>query len=120
MKKTTSPVWGGRFQKESSSLLKKINNSISFDYQLGFQDVMVNKVYSEALKKAKIITDRENKKIQKALDEVYLEMSNQNFIFDENYEDIHMNIEMAVKKKIGDTAGKMHTGKSRNDQEATD
>ena len=120
MKKTTSPVWGGRFQKESSSLLKKINNSISFDYQLGFQDVMVNKVYSEALKKAKIITDSENKKIQKALDEVYLEMSNQNFIFDENYEDIHMNMEMAVKKKIGDTAGKMHTGKSRNDQVATD
>ena len=53
MKKSINPVWGGRFKKNNSKLLKKINNSISFDYELAFQDVKLNKVYSEALFKAK-------------------------------------------------------------------
>ena len=48
MKKSINPVWGGRFKKDNSELLKKINNSISFDYELAFQDVKLNKVYSEA------------------------------------------------------------------------
>ena len=55
MKKSINPVWGGRFKNKNSELLKKINNSISFDYELAFQDVKLNKVYSEALFKAKVI-----------------------------------------------------------------
>ena len=46
MKKTTNLVWGGRFKKESSDLLKKINNSINFDYQLVFEDIQLNKSYA--------------------------------------------------------------------------
>ena len=56
MKKSTNPIWGGRFKNGNSELLKKINNSISFDYELAFQDVKLNKVYSEALFRAKVIT----------------------------------------------------------------
>ncbi|MAI29408.1 MAG: argininosuccinate lyase [Rickettsiales bacterium] len=120
MKKSINPVWGGRFKKNNSKLLKKINNSISFDYELAFQDVKLNKVYSEALFKAKVISKNEKVKIIKALNEIHQELKNEKFKFSDSYEDIHMNIEMALKRKVGDIAGKVHTGKSRNDQVATD
>ena len=120
MKKSINPVWGGRFKKENSELLKQINNSISFDFELAFQDVKLNKVYSEALFKAKVITKNEKDKILKALNEIHQELKNKKFKFSDSYEDIHMNIEMALKSKVGDIAGKVHTGKSRNDQVATD
>ena len=120
MKKSINPVWGGRFKNENSELLKKINNSISFDYELAFQDVKLNKVYSEALFKAKVISKNEKDKIIKALNEIYQELKNKKFKFSDSYEDIHMNIEMALKSKVGDIAGKVHTGKSRNDQVSTD
>ena len=73
MKKSTNPVWGGRFKNRNSELLKQINNSISFDYELAFQDVKFNKVYSEALYKAKVITKNEKDKIIKALNEIQQE-----------------------------------------------
>ncbi len=120
MKKTTNLVWGGRFKKESSDLLKKINNSINFDYQLVFEDIQLNKSYAKSLRKSKIISDKEFKKICNALSEILLEVQNKNFKFSNDHEDIHMNVEMALKKKIGRLAGKIHTGKSRNDQVATD
>ncbi len=120
MKKTINPLWGGRFEKENSNLLKDFNNSISFDYQLGLQDVKVNKVYCEALKKAKILSEKDFKKIKNVLDEIQKDIKKNDFKFDGSFEDIQINIEMAVKKKIGNVAGKMHTGKSRNDQVATD
>jgi len=120
MKKSTNPIWGGRFKNSNSELLKKINNSISFDYELAFQDVKLNKVYSEALFRAKVITKNQKDKIIKALNEINQELMNEKFKFSDSYEDIHMNIEMALKSKVGEIAGKIHTGKSRNDQVATD
>ena len=120
MKKSINPVWGGRFKNDNSELLKKINNSISFDYELAFQDVKLNKVYSEALFKAKVISKSEKDKIIKALNEINQDLDNGRFKFSYSFEDIHMNIEMALKKKVGEIAGKVHTGKSRNDQVATD
>ena len=120
MKKSTNPIWGGRFKNNNSELLKKINNSISFDYELAFQDVKLNKVYSEALFRAKVITKNQKDKIIKALNEINQELKNEKFKFSDSYEDIHMNIEMALKSKVGEIAGKIHTGKSRNDQVATD
>ena len=120
MKKSTNPIWGGRFKNNNSELLKKINNSISFDYELAFQDVKLNKVYSEALFRAKVITKNQKDKIVKALNEINQELMNEKFKFSDSYEDIHMNIEMALKSKVGEIAGKIHTGKSRNDQVATD
>ena len=120
MKKSINPLWGGRFNSENSQLLKAINDSISFDYKLVNQDIRLNKVYSNALLNAKILTKQENTKIQKALDEILLDIKKPNFKFSNSYEDIHMNVEMLLKKKIGDLAGKIHTGKSRNDQVVTD
>ena len=76
MKKSINPVWGGRFKNDNSELLKKINNSISFDYELASQDVKLNKVYSEALFKAKVISKSEKDKIIKALNEINQDLEN--------------------------------------------
>ena len=120
MKKKINPLWGGRFKKGSSDLLKKINNSIDFDYLLARQDIKVSIVYAKSLKKAGIINSIELEKILKGLTKLDLSLTKNTFKFNSDYEDIHMNIEMALKKEIGELAGKLHTGKSRNDQVATD
>ena len=120
MKKSINPLWGGRFENNPSDLLQKINNSIGFDHKLALQDINLNLEYSKSLKKAKIITDQEYKKIKKALEEIRKQITMGKYKFSEDFEDIHMNIEMSLKKKIGSLSGKIHTGKSRNDQVVTD
>ena len=99
MKKEINPLWGGRFEKSSSDLLKKINNSISFDYRLALQDIKVSEAYCEALFKAKIISGIDKKKIKEGLNKISKEMSKNTFMYSQEYEDIHMNIEMNLKKK---------------------
>ncbi|MDC3090769.1 argininosuccinate lyase [Rickettsiales bacterium] len=120
MKKEVNALWGGRFEKSPSDLLKKINNSISFDYRLAYQDIKVSEAYCEALFKAKIISSIDKKKILEGLNKIRDEIKNNTFEYSDEYEDIHMNIEMNLKKKIGDVAGKIHAGRSRNDQVTTD
>lgn len=120
MKKKTNPVWGGRFKKKPSPLLEKINNSISFDYRLAKEDIKLCKAYADALANAKIISASENKIVQSNLKKIDDEIENGKVEFQEEYEDIHMNIEMILKKKIGLLSGKIHAGKSRNDQVVTD
>ena len=120
MKKKTNPVWGGRFKKNPSPILKKINNSISFDYKLAKEDIKLCKAYTEALVSAKIISSSENKTIQSNLKKINDDIEKGKIEFQDEYEDIHMNIEMILKKKIGLLSGKIHTGKSRNDQVVTD
>ncbi len=120
MKKTTNLLWGGRFNEKSSNLLKKINDSIEFDYKLANEDIMLNRSYVESLYKANLLSLKEYKKIKIGLDQIKEDIKKGKFKFSNAYEDIHMNIEMALKKKIGKLAGKIHTGKSRNDQVATD
>jgi len=120
MKKKTNPLWGGRFKQKSSEILKKINNSISFDYKLATQDLRVSKAYCKALCKSKIISKREEILIVDCLKKIENDILDKKLKFNEDYEDIHMNIEMELKKRIGTVAGKLHTGRSRNDQVATD
>ena len=120
MKKKTNPVWGGRFKKKPSPLLEKINNSISFDYRLAKEDIKLCKAYSEALADAKIISASENKNIQSNLKKINDDIETGKIQFQDEFEDIHMNIEMILQKRIGLLSGKIHTGKSRNDQVVTD
>ena len=100
MKKTTNLVWGGRFEYNSSNLLKKINNSISFDHNLVDEDIKLNKSYAKSLFKAKILSSNELKKINVALDDIKQEVQNEKFKFFHDYEDIHMNVEMELKKEL--------------------
>ena len=120
MKNKTNPLWGGRFKQKSSELLKKINNSISFDYKLASQDLRVSKAYCKALCKSKIISKKEETLIVDCLKTIENDILDKKLKFNQDFEDIHMNIEMELKKRIGTTAGKLHTGRSRNDQVATD
>ena len=95
-------------------------SSIDFDKRLALQDLKVSEVHSLMLKKQKIISSAEYNSIIKGLKKIRTLIQNNKFIFNKKFEDIHMNIEKALFEKIGSVAGKLHTGRSRNDQIALD
>ena len=117
--KQTSSIWGGRFIKDSSEIMKNINASIWFDNRLAFHDIVLSKEHSNMLYKQKIISLKENRTIQKGLKQIESEMINDQFYFSDELEDIHMHIEARLIELIGDTGKKLHTARSRNDQVAT-
>ena len=117
--KHTSSIWGGRFKKDSSEIMKNINASIWFDNRLAFHDIILSKEHSNMLYKQKIISHKENRMIQKGLKQIESEMINDQFYFSDELEDIHMHIESRLIELIGDTGKKLHTARSRNDQVAT-
>ena len=117
--KHTSSIWGGRFKKDSSEIMKNINASIWFDNRLAFHDIVLSKEHSNMLYKQKIISYKENRMIQKGLKQIESEMINDQFYFSDELEDIHMHIESRLIELIGDTGKKLHTARSRNDQVAT-
>ena len=119
-KKNINPIWGNNFNKQSNPLLEKINSSIDFDKRLVLQDLRVSEVHSLMLKKKKIISSSEYKLIIKGLKKIKTLVLNNKFKFNKKYEDIHMNIEIELHNLIGDTAEKLHTARSRNDQVVTD
>ena len=119
-KKNINPIWGNNFNKQSNPLLERINSSIDFDKRLVLQDLRVSEVHSLMLKKKKIISSSEYKLIIKGLKKIKTLILNNKFKFNKKYEDIHMNIEIELHNLIGDTAEKLHTARSRNDQVVTD
>ena len=118
-KNKASQIWGGRFKKDSSKLMKEINSSINFDKRLAMHDIQLSRVHSNMLAQNKIILKSENKKIQKGLNIVEKEILENKFKFTEDLEDIHMHIEARLTDLIGDAGKKLHTARSRNDQVAT-
>ncbi len=115
-----SKLWGGRFEQETAQAVKVFTESISYDYRLYPYDLKLNSAYAGALKAAGVLTAAELKQIKTAITELAQEIEQGKVDFDLELEDIHMNIEVLLIKKIGDVAKKIHTGKSRNDQVATD
>jgi argininosuccinate lyase len=121
IKKTSaSQIWGGRFTKGSSNLMQEINQSISFDKKLFKQDIQGSLAHVKMLAKTKIINSSEAKMIIDGLKIIEKEITDKKFIFKIELEDIHMNIESRLQELIGETAGKLHTARSRNDQVALD
>jgi len=118
-KNKSSKIWGGRFEKNSSKLMKEINSSISFDKRLAMHDLQLSRAHSNMLAKNKIILKVENKKIQKGLNIIETEILENKFKFTPDLEDIHMHIEVRLIDLIGDAGKKLHTARSRNDQVAT-
>ena len=100
--------------------MEKINTSINFDKRLAFQDLKVCTAHCKMLKKQKIISNEDYKNLISGLNKIKLQIENNKFDFNSKFEDIHMNIEVALTKLIGETAGKLHTARSRNDLVATD
>ncbi len=113
--------WGGRFREKNHPLFEKMNRSLSFDIRMYKEDIKLNSVYSKELNRIGIINDAELKEILEGLKIVEKEIESGGIsVFDNGVEDIHMGVETLLFQKIGDSAKKMHTGKSRNDQVATD
>ena len=119
MNKPDKP-WGGRFQGAQGELMERFNASIGFDKKLLQVDVTGSKVYARALQRAGVLTHEECAAIVEGLEQVRAEMSADGFQFEAKFEDIHMAVEAHLLKSIGSVGGKLHTGRSRNDQVCVD
>ena len=115
-----SPARNVHLKKGPSKLLEKINSSIEIDSRLYKEDIEGSVAHAQMLIKTKIIKSKEGKKIISALFSILKDIEKNKVKFSSNYEDIHMNIEFLLQKKIGSLAGKLHTARSRNDQVVTD
>lgn len=113
-------LWGGRFSAAPDSQMKALNDSIGFDIALYAVDIAGSMAYAEALAEIGILTAGEAKQIQNGLQSVLAEFENGQFVLKEGDEDIHTAVERRLGELIGAAAGKLHTGRSRNDQIATD
>ena len=113
-------MWGGRFSATPGELMQAINVSIDFDKRLANEDIRGSLAHSTMLAEQGIITKKDMRAIHKGLKEIKKEIAAGTFPFSHALEDIHLNIESRLKDKIGDAAGRLHTGRSRNDQVATD
>ena len=113
-------MWGGRFAAGPGALMQAINVSIGFDRRLAAQDIAGSKAHSNMLAKQGIISAKDRDAIHAGLDEIKAEIDAGTFPWSEELEDIHLNIEARLKDKIGEAGGRLHTGRSRNDQVATD
>jgi argininosuccinate lyase len=119
-KKSSNAMWGGRFASGPNAIMEAINASIGFDKRLASQDIAGSIAHSAMLAKQGIITGNDAAEIKKGLLTVLSEIESGTFEFSTALEDIHMNVENRLKEIIGEPAGRVHTGRSRNDQVATD
>jgi argininosuccinate lyase len=113
-------MWGGRFRSQPDHIMEQINASIGFDQRLARQDIAASRVHVAMLAKQGIVSNDDAEAIRAGLDEILNEIETGIFPFDRALEDIHMNVESRLREKIGAAAGRLHTGRSRNDQVATD
>ncbi len=119
MKKAKKP-WSGRFEKPTEPSVEDFTESISFDWQLYKYDIQGSIAHVTMLATCGLITEKEKEAIIKGLEEIEKEIDQGNFSFNKELEDIHMNIEEALTRKVGETGKKLHTARSRNDQIALD
>lgn len=110
----------GRFEESMSTLLRDYGESISFDWRLYSQDIRGSIAHARALTKAGFLTETEFTSIESGLNAIGEEIAAGKFTFSTELEDIHMNIEAELTRRIGDAGAKLHTARSRNDQVATD
>jgi argininosuccinate lyase len=113
-------LWGGRFAQQPDQLAFNLNASLSVDQRMALQDVDGSIAWADAIHKAGILSDEEHASILTGLATVRKEFSSGEFSFQPSDEDIHTAVERRLRELIGETAGKLHTGRSRNDQVATD
>lgn len=113
-------MWKGRFSQPTSQLVQSYGESVSFDWRLYAHDIRGSIAHSKGLLKAGIITAEEQAEIERGLLEIRHEIETGNFEWKESLEDVHMNIEAELTRRIGPAGARLHTARSRNDQVATD
>ena len=116
----TGKLWGGRFEQGTDPFMARFNASIGFDARLWEADILGSQAYAEALYQVGILTADEMNQIVRGLDHVHEEWAAGQFEVKPDDEDIHTAVERRLHELVGPTAGKLHTGRSRNDQVATD
>lgn len=116
----STKLWGGRFTGATDPLMEQFNASIGFDKRLWQADIQGSKAYARALARAGIVTDAEMEEMGTGLEEVASEWAAGTFVLKPSDEDIHTANERRLTELIGAVGGKLHTGRSRNDQVATD
>ena len=112
--------WQGRFQKRTHEIAEKFSSSVDIDKRFYREDIEGSIAHVKMLGKTGIISPKESAKIVKGLKQIQKEIEDGKFSFRHEFEDIHLNIEKRLIKKIGDVGGKLHTARSRNDQVVLD
>ena len=118
--KSSNQMWGGRFADGPDAIMEAINASIGFDKRLAAQDIAGSRAHAAMLGATGILEASDVEAIREGLLTVLSEIEAGDFPFSTVLEDIHMNVEARLKDIIGEPAGRLHTGRSRNDQVATD
>ena len=119
MAKQAQATWGGRFSAGPAALMLRFSESVSFDRRLAPFDIQGSKAHSAMLAKVGLISKKERAAIHRGLDAIAREIAAGKFKWQTKFEDVHMNIEQALTRRVP-AAAKLHTARSRNDQVATD
>jgi len=117
---TSKTLWSGRYEKSAAESLRKLNDSLPFDKRMYSEDIQGSIAWAHALGRAGVLADTEAAQIVVGLVAIKAEFDSGKFIYAAGDEDIHTAVERRLIELIGPVAGKLHTGRSRNDQVATD
>jgi argininosuccinate lyase len=113
-------LWGGRFTEQTDELVEAFSESISFDQRLYAHDIQGSMAHARMLASVDILTESELTSILDGLEDIRIDIERGDFFWSTELEDVHMNIEARLTDRIGEAGKKLHTGRSRNDQVATD
>ena len=113
-------LWGGRFQEATDAFVERFTASVAFDQRLAKQDIQGSRAHAQMLASSGVISEEDKSSILSGLDQIESDIESGNFEWSVQLEDVHMNIEAALTEKIGIAGKRLHTGRSRNDQVATD
>ncbi|RME08649.1 MAG: argininosuccinate lyase [Aquificota bacterium] len=112
--------WEGRFREKTEEFVVRFTQSVSFDRELALWDIRQSKAHVKTLQRAGVLSEDEAKKLLEGLQSIEEDILQGRFVFRDELEDVHMNIEAELIRRLGDVGGKLHTARSRNDQVATD
>ena len=113
-------MWKGRFSKPTADLVQRYGESVSYDWRLFRQDIAGSIAHARAQLKAGLLSQEEFSAIESGLKDILKDIEAGNFSWSRELEDVHMNIESELTRRIGAPGAKLHTARSRNDQVATD
>jgi len=113
-------MWGGRFNEPTDAFVEAFTASVSFDQRMALVDIQGSLAHAKMLHKIGLLNNDEHKAIEDGMAQIIEEINNDKFDWSVSLEDVHMNIESRLTQLIGDAGKKLHTGRSRNDQVATD
>ena len=119
-KAKTNSAWGGRFQESTDAFVAEFTASVGFDQRLAQEDIAGSRAHAAMLVKQGVLSEADGDAIARGLDAIAEEIARGEFEWDTALEDVHMNIEKRLTDRIGVAGKRLHTGRSRNDQVATD